>query len=219
MIEAIIKCGGSLTRGDALPVLCRHLAEFGRQHRLLLVPGGGPFADAVREADCRYRLGNDSAHWMAILAMDQYGYLLSDLIPHSQPVRSLQDANEIAPAGRVPVLLPFDLLRHADPLPHDWAVTSDSISAWIAVAAKASRLVLLKDVDGLYEAIHPSGGDGNILEMLTVEQLSRCEGVDPFLASFLRGNPLDLWIINGKEPDRLEELLRKGKTRGTHLRQ
>jgi aspartokinase-like uncharacterized kinase len=47
-------------------------------------------------------------------------------------------------AGRVPVLAPSQWLREADPLPHSWDVTSDSIAAWVAGAVGARRLVLVK---------------------------------------------------------------------------
>jgi aspartokinase-like uncharacterized kinase len=219
MIEVVVKIGGSLTRGVGLKRLCQRLAELGRQHRLLVVPGGGPSADTVRDYDKCYGLSDATAHWMAILAMDQYGYLLSDLIPHSQSVRDLKAAGEIALDGRVPVLLPFDLIRQADPLPHSWAVTSDSISAWVAKSAGAPKLVLLKDVDGLYRQTPSGEGEGDLLEAINSEQLANCEGVDRFLAAILGDSRLDLWIINGNEPRRLEELLAKGKTRGTRWRQ
>jgi aspartokinase-like uncharacterized kinase len=42
------------------------------------------------------------------------------------------------------VLAPYAWLRDADPLPHSWDVTSDSIAAWVAGQVGASRLVLLK---------------------------------------------------------------------------
>jgi aspartokinase-like uncharacterized kinase len=74
----VIKVGGSLSRGERLGPLCQRLAALGRQHPLLVVPGGGAFADTVREYDQRYRLSDHAAHWMAVLAMDQYGYLLCD---------------------------------------------------------------------------------------------------------------------------------------------
>jgi len=217
MIEVVVKLGGSLTRGAGLQKLCQQLAGLGCHHRLLVVPGGGSFADTVRDYDKCYGLSNATAHWMAILAMDQYGYLLSDLIPHSQPARNLQVAHKIALAGRVPVLLPFDLIHQTNSLPHSWAVTSDSISAWVAKLVGASKLVMLKDVDGLYQEEQPGGGRGILLESITLEQLANCEGVDRFLATVISDSRLDLWIINGNEPHRLEELLAKGKTRGTCL--
>ena len=52
-----------------------------RAHRIVVVPGGGPFADAVRDFDRSLGLSPHTAHWMALLAMDQYGHVLADRIP------------------------------------------------------------------------------------------------------------------------------------------
>ena len=218
MIEFVLKIGGSLGRGEKLKGLCCRLAELGRRHRMLVVPGGGAFADTVRHYDSRYRLGESASHWMAILAMDQFGYLLTELIPDSEPVRSLVAARKIAGAGKLPVLTPFDLLRRADPLPHSWRVTSDSIAAWVADLARAQMLVLLKNVDGLYTNHPHKTGHVVLLEEILMEYLAVCKGVDPCLASSLSTNALELWIINGEKPERLVELVDKGHTKGTHLK-
>lgn len=216
MIETVIKCGGSLTRRNNLPTLCWQLAQLACRHRLLVVPGGGPFADTVRDYDRRYGLSDSAAHWMAILAMDQYAYGLVDLIPQSRVVRSAKAAAEIALAGRMPVLAPFDWLRQTNPLPHSWKVTSDSISAWVATAIKAERLVLLKDIDCLYGS-NPDKGNTEAPASITLGQLADGQWVDRFFASIMRDNRIDLWILNGNAPHRLDQLLSEGKTLGTHL--
>jgi len=218
MIASVIKVGGSLSRGGRLEALCQRLAELGQKHRLLVVPGGGDFADTVRHYYRRYRLSETAVHWMSILAMDQYGYLLSDLIPDSAPVRNLAAARDIAAAGRVPVLLPFDLLRQADPLPHSWAVTADSIAAWVARSAGVPTLILLKDVDGLYTADPRMKAGALMFEEITLDQLAGCAGVDRCLASLLSASRLDVWAINGEKPERLAELLATSRAQGTRLR-
>jgi 5-(aminomethyl)-3-furanmethanol phosphate kinase len=216
MLEALIRVGGSLSQGDQLPRLCLGLGRLGTRYPLLVVPGGGPFADVVRTEERRYPLANSTAHWMAILAMDQYGYLLSDLIPGSGVVRDLEAAQQVAAAGSVPVLLPFSLLQAADPLPHTWEVTSDSIAAWIASQARIPRLALVKDVDGLFAAEPCAEGGAEPMAVIRLQELARCRGVDGYLATVLAGSGLHLWVLNGNEPDRLGELFEHGRTRGTY---
>lgn len=138
----VVKVGGGVG-DDALPGVCATLGELGRRHPLLVVPGGARFADAVRDADRRFGLQADTAHRMAILGMEQFGWLLSDLIPGAERCFDLTSA----PAGRTRVLLPADL--PLDELPASWDVTSDSIAAWVAREAGAERLVLVKAADGL----------------------------------------------------------------------
>ena len=118
--------------------------------QVLIVPGGGSFADAVRAIDARVGLSDDTAHWMAIRAMDQYANVIADRMPGCVLVSDLPEIEAALTAGRIPVLMPYRWLRDADPLPHSWDVTSDSISAWVAGALGAGRLVLVK----------PSGASG-----------------------------------------------------------
>ena len=141
----VVKVGGGLG-ADALPGLCAALGELGRRHRLLVVPGGAGFADAVREADRRFGLHADTAHRMAILGMEQFGWLLSDLIPGAERCADLT----LAGTGRTQVLLPAGLPLEG--LPASWRVTSDSIAAWVADRVGAERLVLVKAVDDLARA-------------------------------------------------------------------
>lgn len=209
--DAVLKVGGSLSRGQNLAALCQTLRRLGAQYRLLIVPGGGDFADAVRDHDRRYQLSETTAHRMALLAMDQYGWLLSDLIPDSVAVRDVLAAREAAANGRVAILLAAALLIEADPLPHSWQVTSDSIAAWIAGLVGAARCVLLKDVDGLFSAAQL------VSAMRVTELKDQPGGVDEYLSVVLATLDVELWIINGQQPDRLVELLDVGQTIGTRI--
>src|SRR5439155_8330146 len=72
-------------------------------------------------------------------------HLLRHLAAGSVLVRSPEPIR----TGRLNVLAPSAWLLRADPFPHSWDVTSDSIAAWVARALRTARLVLLKSVDGV----------------------------------------------------------------------
>jgi aspartokinase-like uncharacterized kinase len=215
-IETVVKVGGSLAaRPSALRRTVARLAALAARHRLVVVPGGGPFADAVRQADRRFHLDDTAAHWMAVLAMDEYAYLLAGLAGAASVVRDEGGIAAAIGAGRLPVLAPSALLLAADPLPHSWQVTSDSISAWLARRFGASLLALLKDVDGLCTADPRQQADAELLPQVGREELR--EGVVD--AYFARALPPSMrcWIVNGFYPARLERLLAVGTTRGTEI--
>ena len=208
----VVKVGGGLGReadDAALRDLCAEIARAGARHRLLVVPGGGRFADAVREHDRRFGLRPETAHRMAILAMDQFGWALADLIPGA--ARCLDPG---AARGGVSVLLPAAVLAGRDPLPASWAVTSDSIAAWVAGAAGAGRLVLAKPVAGLHRTWPAAEAP---IPRLTLEELAalRPGGVDAYLPVALRDARVETWVIDGRKPGRLTELLEAGSTAGT----
>ena len=209
----VVKVGGGLAReaGDgALRALGRAIADAGARHPLLVVPGGAEFADTVREHDHRFGLQPQTAHRMAILAMEQFGWSLADLIPGAARCAEPGPPRD----GVVSVLLPAALLAQRDPLPQSWTVTSDSIAAWVAGAAGAERLVLLKPVAGLYRTWPPTGEP---IPRLTVDELAALqpEGVDGHLPAALRAAGVETWVIDGREPARLAELLETGSTSGT----
>lgn len=144
MCDLVIKVGGGVLSAGELDAVLAAVADLSRSRRILVVPGGGPFADAVREADRRVGLPDDAAHWMAVLAMDQYAHLLAARLPAGAVVSSLREAAAALDNGRLPVLAPSRWLAQADPLPHTWDVTSDSIAAWVAGEAGVRDLVLVK---------------------------------------------------------------------------
>jgi len=219
----VVKVGGGLARelGDAaLGRLCRKLGELAAEHPLLIVPGGGAFADVVRDHDRRFGLSARSSHRMALLAMDQFGLVLSELIPGAQGCLEPAEASARAAGGRATVLLGAVSAAGDDLLPASWDVSSDSVAVWAAGVAGARRVVLIKAVDGLY-LDWPARADPSA--QLTADELERlhrhgrCTGVDRYLPTALRTAGVEAWVIGGAEPARLGELLERGSTRGTRL--
>lgn len=143
-----IKVGGGLTAfPGALDRVSRAITGLAGQYRILVLPGGGPFADAVRNFQRQDTLSTDGAHWMAILAMDQYAHVLAERIPGAVLVDEPGAVLGVLERGPVVVLAPYRWMRAADVLPHSWKATSDSVAAFVAGAFEATRLVLIKPVD------------------------------------------------------------------------
>jgi 5-(aminomethyl)-3-furanmethanol phosphate kinase len=180
-VEAVVKVGGSLLANvSRLDTVLDVLARLSGKRRLVIVPGGGPFADAVRDVDHRIELPHTAAHWMAVLAMDQYGHLLVARLRGGVLVSRPSEITAALQRGRLPVVAPSRWLREADPLPHSWDVTSDSVAAWIAGALGAARLVLVKAdgaqgsdlVDAYFHRALPSGVTSMIIPADRIEELA-----------------------------------------------
>ncbi len=141
----VIKLGGSLADSPQREAWLAALAASARP--LILVPGGGPFARAVRAAQAGMRFDDIAAHRLALLAMEQFGVVLA---AHSDRYALASSRREIAAtieAGRIPVWLPSAMTLAAPDIPACWDATSDSLAAWLAGAFAAARLVLIKSCD------------------------------------------------------------------------
>jgi len=182
----VVKVGGGLLRDDGLEGLRRACAEaqaLAASRPVLVVPGGGPFADAVRAVDARVGLTDGVAHRLALLAMDQLGVLLAPMLPGAETVTRL-----VAP--RVLGLLAVAPAFTGRPdVPESWAVTSDSLAVLAAGAIGAGEAVLLKPADGVV-ARWPS--DDPPLAGLTADGLRALQArgggrvVDPYLPEAVR---------------------------------
>jgi 5-(aminomethyl)-3-furanmethanol phosphate kinase len=126
----VVKLGGSLFEHRNLRIgLNSWLSSLNGP--VILLPGGGPFADSVREFDQRHAVGEEASHMAALLAMR----VTSELIRALVPLRSIHFLDIVA------------FCREHDQLPHSWAVTSDSLAVWVAIVRNADRVILLKSQD------------------------------------------------------------------------
>ncbi len=185
----VLKLGGSLM--DHAPRILERVLSTGAD--VLVVPGGGRFADLVRDVYAERGLSQDAAHWMAILAMDQYAYYLAD-------IAGVELTPLLVMKKGVRIVLPYEVLRRQDELPHTWEVTSDTIAAWIAYKT-GSGLVKATDVDGVF-------ADGRLLETVDASALLGTETcVDRALPGFLLEHHMDAFVVNGLVAPRLEDAL------------
>ena len=141
----VVKLGGSLTRTQHLRKWLQSLDHHGRG-RVVLVPGGGPFAEQVRVAQTQWKFSDQIAHRMALLAMDQNAWMLAGLCETLVPALTHTAIQSGLEAARIPVWVPSKMLLNKQDIPQNWAVTSDSLAAWLALKLGAEQLVLVKSV-------------------------------------------------------------------------
>jgi aspartokinase-like uncharacterized kinase len=152
----VLKVGGSLFDWRELPrrfaEIIEHRRSVNRTERCVLIAGGGPAAELIRALDKVHHLGESTAHQLALHAMDLTAVILTELLPGTIAVQSLDALTVCWSAGKIPVLAPRLVLAEIDrsedePLPESWDVTSDSIAARLAVHLAADCVVLLKSAD------------------------------------------------------------------------
>lgn len=206
----VVKLGGSHAfSGDLAAWLATLVAAAGR---VVVVPGGGPFADAVRAAQPRIGFGDRAAHRMALAAMEQFCCALVDLAaePGADPDGDVVPAGSVAAirgalaARRVPVWVPTRMATAADDVPWSWDVTSDSLAAWLAGRLGAPRVVLVKQVF-LQE------GDDDARE------LARRGVVDPLFPRFLAMSRAAGFVAGPRDRAGAAEALRQGRGFGLRL--
>jgi len=212
----VIKVGGSLALNpQKLKILCRRLSDISQKQRLIIVPGGGEFADTVRALDKLFDLSVQSSHQMAILAMDQYGYLLANLVGNSCIIDKLENIKKVLDSGKLPILLSSYYFASSDPLPNSWDITSDSIAVHIAGQLGACRIVLITNVDGIFTKDPQKFADAKLISKLSAKDLESFEkrtSVDKYSPKLLSETKIECYVINGLYPKRIEDLLDHKKT-------
>lgn len=141
----IIKLGGSLLSSGGLSACLTTIIErYDKQ--IVIVAGGGSFADQVRQAQQDFQFNDYCAHAMALLAMQQTAWLIKGLEPRFVLADSIDSIKQLA-ANHIVLWLPnLSELNKAN-VPATWAITSDSLAAWLAKMLNADELLLIKSID------------------------------------------------------------------------
>ena len=138
----VVKLGGSLYNTSELKTWLNALDQYAKLQPIIIVPGGGPFANQVRDAQQLHQFDDSYAHHMAILAMAQFGLLIKGITPHCQLLYFPTD-RPVTPKG-LSVWLPNESLLSQPEILHSWAITSDSLALWLANKLNSEQLILVK---------------------------------------------------------------------------
>ncbi|OIR17699.1 amino acid kinase family protein [mine drainage metagenome] len=182
----VVKLGGSLLGSPELKDWLERLVKFS-DGRVVIVPGGGIFADAVRIAQQRSNISDAAAHELALMAMDQFGLLLAAMNPDIVTASSELEIAERGWQHRCIVWLPSQMVLADDKIPQNWQVTSDSLSAWLATKLNVKQLILVKSkLLSNYSKSEPTP-----LQELVEDAL-----IDDLFGDFIAGQHYQTWLLN-----------------------
>ncbi len=191
-MQWVIKIGGSLYASKYLSQWLKLISE--SKKPIIIVPGGGPFADQVREADKKLKLDAMLAHDMAILGMQQYAYLMASLCPTLKLVdceHSIKDHGGV----NMPVIWePYAMLKQHYDLEKTWDYTSDSLAAWLANFLNTKQLVLVKSSKA-------------VLQQISLEELQNLACVDTNFSHLISTYNLSLQIFHKSQTEQFAKLL------------
>ncbi|HID19562.1 MAG TPA: amino acid kinase [Methanophagales archaeon] len=133
---------------------------------------------------------------MAVLGMHQYGFFLAD----GSEIEIVESVEELSNVVHIGILLPYNLLKVDDSLPHTWNVTSDTITAFVANKMGEKGFIKLTDVDGLMD------DEGLLVKQIYAKEMiqkAHTGCVDAELPRFLMRNKMSCVIVNGNFPERI----------------
>jgi len=185
-VSIVVKLGGSLYNTHELQVWLSTLAKHAQHHPIIIVPGGGPFADQVRNAQSTHHFNDQAAHHMALLAMKQFGLLLKALAP-SCSTFVLGHKNH----SPLSIWLPDDALLNEVELDQSWDISSDSLALWLANKVSAQQLILIKRANTLSTSI---------------KQLTSDTVIDSAFSSLFSRHSVATKIIHSKQSQQFFEL-------------
>jgi 5-(aminomethyl)-3-furanmethanol phosphate kinase len=197
----VVKLGGSLAGSRHLADWVGALASCGG--RSVVVPGGGPFADAVRQAQAKIGFSDAAAHHLALLAMEQFGWALASLNPNFRVADSAIAIESALRASLVPIWSPAKMVLDCREIPASWDVTSDSLAAWLAGQIGAPQLALVK---------HSAPGSP-----LTAADLAARGIVDQAFPRFLASSGAQASIVAAEASGSAQKAISEGGMPGTPI--
>jgi 5-(aminomethyl)-3-furanmethanol phosphate kinase len=148
----VVKVGGSLFDLPQLPERLRAWLAAQRPAHNVLVAGGGPLVDQVRQWHAEEPIDEVAAHWMCVDLLTVTAHMLHAWLPEVPLVENdCLLCQRVGEPGAT-IFGPASWMRRSEPglpgtwLPSSWETTSDSIAGRLAAALRADEFVLLKSV-------------------------------------------------------------------------
>ena len=191
----VVKIGGSLYESRYLKEWLEILAVC-RAHQLVIVPGGGPFAEMVRTADRQFNLDATHAHNMAVLGMQQFAYMMASLSPSMCLANCMEQIRCCWNDKRVVIWEPYNMVSQHCRFERTWDVTSDSLAVWLAEYLSIKQVLFVKSAP-------------ITLSQTTIPELQVHNCIDPVLPGLLADLDIRAHFMHKSEAKKFRTLIQK----------
>ena len=188
----VVKLGGSVVRSSELQSWLDAIAQ--GAGRVVVVPGGGALADEVRSSQSSLGFGDEAAHRMALLAMDQLAWAVAGLRSGFEVGDTEQALRDALERNQVAVWAPYTFVSGRSDIPQSWTVTSDSLALWLSGQLGAGSCYVIKSIARKFAAI---GAD----------QLARDGVVDAAFPSMLRQTAVNAYLLGRSDQTSFAKML------------
>lgn len=163
---------------DAL-TRCLNTIEQKLKTEVVIVPGGGVFADQVRKVQQQWQFDDEVAHQMALLAMQQTALLFKSIKPRFLMVKNISAMDNYSP---IAIWLPDIQELNLSAVKANWDITSDTLAAWVANQLTTDELILVKS------ARVPINN--------TIQQMQQQGLVDKAFCQYIKNAPYKTTLLN-----------------------
>ncbi len=178
----VIKLGGSLMTDKTVLKRCLKTIKQRCYEQVVIVPGGGVFAEQVRSIQKQWKFDDRIAHQMALLSMQQMGLLFKSIESSFEMAGSLVEIQQASSNQLLSIWSPDIKQLDNDSVEANWNITSDSLAAWLATQLKATELILIKSA--------------NIPMEVDLQKLQELGIIDPSFNELSKNSSYKITVIN-----------------------
>ena len=138
----IIKLGGSWLTNPKLEEFLKYISNFQKEH-LIMVVGGGVYADAIRESQKHVAFSDKFANFLALRATETYALVINKINPN---IKLTSGLDALKSDKNIKIWLPSKHLSKSNDFKRNWNSTSDSVACWLLRKLDAKGVLFIKSL-------------------------------------------------------------------------
>ena len=197
-----IKIGGSLLDNNKLSYFLKLVVQ--QKKKCVLIPGGGVFADTVRQQQQKLKFDDLTAHNLSVLSMLKVGHILKSKI--SKYCEIIKNTSQLSHSKKCNVFIwnPEQEIYNEKNIHTNWKMTSDTIALKVSKKINSNVLIIVKscEIPSDKTNLHPF-----VLNKKKVRELSKIKILDKAFPSAYVECQFPVYVISINQSEFLKKIL------------